>query len=179
MAEKDCRIKSYFIIFQLLRFKCFKLIMNIKSFKPKIEETEDSNLQEAILKFEDLLTQLRKKELETDLVSNINSEIEYLNTISDSAKVFKRQIKKKQIAIIKLVEEQAKLVVKNHYRNLWLATGMAVFGIPLGVVFGLGFGNMAFLGIGLPIGLVIGIAVGTHLDNKAKEEGRQLDFEMD
>jgi len=153
--------------------------MKIKSFKPKIEETNDANLHKATLKFEDLLAQLRKKDLETDLVNNINSEIEYLNTISDSAKVLQRQIKKTQMAIIKLIEKEAKLVVKNFYRNLWLAIGMAVFGIPLGVVFGLGFGNMAFLGIGLPIGLVIGIAVGTHLDNNAKEEGRQLDFEMD
>jgi len=153
--------------------------MDIITFQPKIETKQEDKLYKAFIKFKELLSELRKKELDADLIKSVNREIEYLNTISDSSKVLKNQIKKKQVIIIKMVEKEAKLVVKHHYRNLWLAVGMAVFGIPLGVVFGLGFGNMAFLGIGLPIGLVIGIAVGTHLDQKAKEEGRQLDFEME
>ena len=69
-------------------------------------------------------------------------------------------------------------MTKNHYRNTWLALGMAAFGIPLGVAFGMSLRNLAFLGIGLSIGLAIGIAVGTGMDKKAFEEGRQMDLEI-
>jgi hypothetical protein len=55
-----------------------------------------------------------------------------------------------------------------------MAIGMAVFGIPLGVVFGMSPGNMAFIGIGLPIGL----GVGSEKDKKAFREDRQLDIEI-
>ncbi len=55
---------------------------------------------------------------------------------------------------------------------------MSVFGVPLGVVFGASFGNMGFIGIGLPIGMVIGMALGVSMDKKAFEEGRQLDLEI-
>jgi hypothetical protein len=37
---------------------------------------------------------------------------------------------------------------------------------------------MALLGIGIPIGLAIGIGVGTAMDQKAAQEGRQLDIEI-
>jgi drug/metabolite transporter (DMT)-like permease len=87
-------------------------------------------------------------------------------------------MKKTQTQIIKLIEKKHKLVTKNHYRNTWLAIGMAVFGIPLGVAFGTSLGNMALLGIGLPIGMAIGMGVGTGMDKKALEEGRQLDLEI-
>ena len=85
---------------------------------------------------------------------------------------------KKQTKIIKSLEKEFKIVTKNYYRKVWVALGMAAFGIPLGVVFGAILGNMAFLGIGLPIGMVIGIAVGSGLDKKALDENRQLDVEL-
>ena len=69
-------------------------------------------------------------------------------------------------------------MTKNHYRNTWLALGMAAFGIPLGVAFGTSSGNMGLIGIGLPIGMVIGMAVGSGMDKKAVESGRQLDLEI-
>lgn len=90
----------------------------------------------------------------------------------------RKQIRKTQASILKLIEKELKLVARNHYRNTWLAIGMAAFGIPLGVVFGKSLGNMGLLGIGLPIGMVIGIAVGSVMDKKAFEAGKQLDFEM-
>lgn len=152
--------------------------MKIVSFNPGLEIEKDDKLHKAYSKFDILLSELRKKELDEDLVKSINKEIEFLNSVSDSSKVLKSEIKKKQLKIVKLVEKKAKLVVKNHYRNLWLAIGMSAFGLPLGVTFGMALDNMAFLGIGLPIGMVIGMAVGKNMDNKAKDEGKQLNFEL-
>ena len=77
-----------------------------------------------------------------------------------------------------MIEKELKLVTKNHYRNTWLALGMAAFGIPLGVAFGTSLGNIAFIGIGLPNGLAVGIAVGTGMDKKVFEEGKLMDLEI-
>lgn len=77
-------------------------------------------------------------------------------------------------AMLSHLETRHGLVAPGHYRNRWMALGIAVFGVPLGVVFGLSLDNMAFVGIGLPIGLSIGIAVGTAMDGKVRQEGRQL-----
>ena len=152
--------------------------MKINELNQKPEIDTNIKLKEAYLQFEKLLIEMRKKELPDSLVVTINAAIEELNSISGSGDELRKIVKKKQTRIIELLEKDLKLVPKNHYRNLWLALGMAAFGIPLGVAFGASFGNMAFLGIGLPIGMAIGIAVGTGMDKKAFKEGRQLDLEI-
>ena len=81
--------------------------------------------------------------------------------------------------IIELLEKKHKIVPKKFYLNRWLALGMAVFGVPLGVVMGSSLGNMAFIGTGIPIGMVIGMALGADMDKKALKEGRQMDIEYE
>jgi hypothetical protein len=135
-------------------------------------------LKDMYIQFEKLLIELRKRELPDEFVLSINNDIEDLNSISSSVDELRNMVRKKQSKIIKLLEKELKLVTRNYYRNLWLAIGMAAFGIPIGVAFGASLGNMAFLGIGLPIGLAIGIAVGKGMDKKAFEEGRQIDMEI-
>jgi hypothetical protein len=124
------------------------------------------------------LNELRKRELPVEMVSAINQEVEVINAVSDTGKGFRKMVRDKQSHILKMLEKELKLVPKNYYRNMWLAIGMAVFGLPLGVVFGASLGNMAFIGIGLPIGMVIGMGVGAEMDKKAFREGRQLDIEI-
>lgn len=122
--------------------------------------------------------ELKKKELPIETVTKINDGIDRVNSINESGKELRKQIRSTQSSIIKQLEKKHKIVTKNHYRNTWLAIGMAVFGIPLGAAFGASLGNMAFLGIGLPIGMAIGLAVGAGMDKKAFEEGRQIDLEI-
>ncbi|MFO8022521.1 MAG: hypothetical protein R6U65_08640 [Perlabentimonas sp.] len=152
--------------------------MIIKELTPKPEIDINIKLKEAFSQFEKLLAELRKRDLPDSLVESINQDIEELNSTSVSGDELRKMLKIKQTGIIKLLEKELKLVPKNYYRNLWLAVGIAAFGLPLGVVFGASFGNMAFLGIGLPLGMAIGIGVGTRMDKKALEDGRQLDIEL-
>ena len=135
-------------------------------------------LSEIQNQFERLIEELKGKNLSDSFIHSINSKIDAINSINDSDKILKSQIKKNQAEIIKQLEKENKIVLKNHYRNTWLALGMSVFGIPMGVAFGATLGNMGLVGIGLPIGMAIGIAIGTAKDKKAGEEGRQLDFEI-
>ncbi|WP_185151753.1 hypothetical protein [Chryseobacterium sp. SN22] len=125
-----------------------------------------------------LLDSLGDKKISAETAGIINQEVEAINSTSLKDKSLQNLLKVKQTFILKLLEKNEKLVPKNHYRNLWLAAGMAAFGIPLGVIFGISFGNMGFLGIGLPIGMSIGIAVGASMDKKAQTENRQLDVEI-
>ena len=152
--------------------------MEIKELKQRPSVQKDEKLVNTYAQFNNLLVALRKEKLPNEIVIFINSKIDDINAISNSEKELKKQLRKTQSLIINKVEKELKLVPKKHYRNTWLAVGMAAFGIPLGVAFGATLGNMAFLGIGLPIGMVIGMAVGTNMDKKVFEEGRQLDLEI-
>ncbi|HSN48295.1 MAG TPA: hypothetical protein VLR29_06000 [Flavobacterium sp.] len=152
--------------------------MTINELIQKPENDSNIKLGEAWLQFEKLLIELRKRELPDSLVVSINKDIEELNSTRSSGNELRKIIKDKQTNIIKVLEKDHKLVPQNHYRTIWLALGMAAFGIPLGVAIGTSLGNMAFLGIGMPIGMGIGILVGTGMDKKAFKEGRQLDLEI-
>jgi hypothetical protein len=152
--------------------------MTLKELKNRPELNQNQKLYEAYIQFDKLLKALITKELSNATAEIINDDIDKVNSVQESDKALRKVLKYAQSNIINLIEKQHKLVTKNHYRKTWLALGMAVFGIPLGVAFGVSLGNMALLGIGLPIGMVIGMAVGTAMDKKAFEEGRQIDLEI-
>ena len=125
-----------------------------------------------------LIGELQKKDLPDTIFKRINQDIDALNAMSDADQRLGKEIRRKQAQLIQQLEKDLKIVPKNHYRNTWLAIGMAVFGVPIGVALGMGLGNMAFLGIGVPLGMVVGMAVGAGMDKKALQEGRQLDIEI-
>jgi hypothetical protein len=152
--------------------------MNIIELKDRQNLSDDSKLSRIYIQFGELLNQLRKKNLPPSIIERVNQDIEELNTKSFTANDFRKLIKQKQTKIIKQLEKELKIVPKNYYRNIWLAVGMSVFGLPIGVAFGVSIGNMGLLAIGLPIGMAIGILVGSRMDKKAFEENRQLDIEI-
>ncbi len=126
-----------------------------------------------------LLNVLKKKNLTDRIIGSINRDVDKINSIPYHGKAYRRLINKSISGIVELVATELKLVPVNYYRNYWMSLGLAVFGLPLGIVFGTTFGNMAFIGTGLPLGLVIGMAVGMRMDKKALEEDRQLDINIE
>ena len=153
--------------------------MEIIDIERKANIGDDKKLMTNLSSFEKLIDALKKREMPIEIANSVNEDIEDLNTYSGSNKDFLKRLKKAHGRIIKLVEKELKLVTKNHYRNMWMALGMTVFGIPFGVAFGASLDNMAFIGIGIPIGMAVGIGIGTSMDSKALEEGRQLDLESE
>ncbi len=143
---------------------------------PEIEQNSKFNTAYSLLK--NLLSELRKREIPIEILNSINQEIDKLNGFSGSNKELLKQVRNSQSLILSLVKKELGLVPKGHFQTMWMAMGMATFGIPFGVVFGLTLGNMAFFGIGIPIGMSIGLAIGAGMDKKAQEEGRQLDIEI-
>ena len=139
---------------------------------------EDKKLKAHYDFFEILLNELRTREIPSEIISLINQDIETLNSFSGSNKDLLKLLRKKQTEILQLLGKELKLVRKNHYMTLWMSVGMAAFGLPMGVLFGLSLGNMAFIGVGLPLGIGLGMAYGATLDKKAQENGKQLEVEI-
>ena len=152
--------------------------MGINELRKRKGIGENIQLIDAYIQFEKLLTQLRKRKLPDEVVQAINTNIDLIDPDPGTEEDLRKQLRKTQSDILRLIEKELKLVPKNHYRNVWLALGIAAFGVPLGVVFGASLGNMGYLAIGIPFGLSIGLAIGTGLDKKAADEGRQLDVEI-
>ena len=151
--------------------------MIIEKLEIKNAIDQDKKLAKAVLKMQNLIEALNKKETPEEVASLINKDIRLLNAFSGTDKEVRKLLRKTQSKILKLLEKELKWVPKNHYRNTWLALGMAAFGIPLGAAFSAA-GNSAGIGIGIPIGMVIGMAIGSQMDKKAKKEGKQLDIEF-
>lgn len=141
--------------------------------KLKIRNTidQDKRLTKALLKMQNSIEALNKKETPGEVASVINDDIRVLNAFSGTDKEVRKTIRRTHSKILKLVEKELKWVPKNHYRTIWLAIGLAAFGIPLGAAF-------SNLGLGIPLGIVFGMVVGSQMDKKAKKEGRQLDIEF-
>ncbi len=141
-------------------------------------DDENLKLNEIFSQFRQLLAELENREIPDEIVTSINNDIDEINSITVIGNELQKEIERRLQRIIKLLEKNLKLVPKNYYRNLWMILGIAVFGIPIGVIFGASLDNMAYLAIGLPIGLVIGIGLGAVMDQKALKKGRQLDIEI-
>ncbi len=153
--------------------------MELENLEINHKAGESIKLTEASKTYEKLLEELRSREIPDDIISIANQETEAIINSRSIDTLLAKEIKKATHRLVKLLVKQLKLSPKNYYRNIWLGTGMAGFGIPMGVAFGAAFDNMAFIGIGLPIGLAIGMAIGSGMDKKAKREGRQLDIEYE
>ncbi|PZX59572.1 hypothetical protein LV84_00780 [Algoriphagus ratkowskyi] len=150
--------------------------MPLTPLTPRPSFEENPTLAKAADNLSTLITAIELKKIPRLQEQKINEIVAGVNKFAGPDAELLKQFKSAQAAIIKLLEQELKLVPQNHYQLQWLVLGMAAFGIPIGIAFGLALGNLAFLGIGLPIGMGIGIAVGTAKDKKAKDEGRQLDW---
>ncbi len=151
--------------------------MDIKALNKRSDIAQNKKLHRAFLQFEKLIYELNKKEVPGEIVSTVNTYIDAVNSISNSEKEFRKQLKKSRSGILKLIEKELKLVTKHHYRNMGMAIGLAL-GVAFGSAFGSTTNNMSLIGVGIPIGMAIGIAIGTTMDKKAKENGKQLDLEI-
>ena len=151
--------------------------MMINQLNERPDIVSDNRLHKIYVQLESLLIELNKRELPQEIVITINKEIDAINSITDSNKALRAQIRTRQSKIIRLLEKELKIVPKNYYRGVWLSLGIAI-GLPMGVVLGKAAGNMGYMAIGMLFGMIGGMAYGGNLDKKAFKEGRQLDIEI-
>lgn len=154
-------------------------MQEIKELQKKTEFLLDKKFEKKYSIFSKLISELRKREIPENISLQINQQIESVNSFYGTTKELAKLMKKRQNAILKLLEKELKIFPKNYYRNLWMVLGLSAFGVPLGAAYGTLIGNMGMMGLGMPIGIGIGLAIGVGLDKKAKDSGRQLDVEVD
>ena len=152
--------------------------MTIIELKSRTEIQQNKKLENKYILLNNLILELKSRELGDNTVRFINEEVVLLNAINEPNQLLGKQIKKSQSKILKLLEQDYKLVPKNYYRKKWLAIGMAAFGIPFGAAFGAGLGNMSYIGVGIAVGIALGAGLGTKKDQEAFEKGNQLNFEI-
>jgi len=152
--------------------------MEIQSLRLRSSNIENIKLVKAINRIQRLIVSLNMRGMSSEIIAIVNTDIKRLNAFLDNDRKTTKAINKVYSKVLKLIENELKLVTKNHYRNLWMVLGMC-FGIPFGTIFSTVLNNYGFIGIGLPIGMAVGIAYGTTLDKKAEKDGRQLDVICD
>lgn len=140
-------------------------------------DTSNNKLVKKIDVFENILKELGKIEISPNIVEMINKEIEKVNSFLDSEKAYSKVLVKSQTNILKIVEKELGLFVKNHHQQKLMAVGVAL-GVAFGSILGVSRDNMGLMGIGLPIGLAVGIAIGKKKDDEVFKQGNQLDVEI-
>ncbi|WP_113653011.1 hypothetical protein [Pedobacter namyangjuensis] len=152
--------------------------MVIITLRERPENINNVKLNGLYLQFANLLAELRTKQLNSNLISSINSDVEEINDSLFVGDDLKKLVKQKQTSILKRLEKEFKFTPRNYYRNLWMVLGLSAFGLPIGMIFGFSIGNIGLMGVGLPIGMAVGAVVGTAMDKKALDNGTQLDLEI-
>lgn len=148
--------------------------MEISILNTTVLQQADIRLKKKVDSLQGILKELQERELSKAVIASINTHVDEVNAFNTSDSGLSRFIAKKQTKILNILLKGHKIVPKGYYRNLWMVLGMSAFGIPLGVIFGLSLGNMAFLGIGMPIGMAVGMSMGIAMDQKAFKDNRQL-----
>ena len=151
--------------------------MTLKTLQERPDLNPGKRTQGKFQNFLELLLALGERDLPQAVTEALNLKIDALNQFEGTEKEYRKALVNTEYKILKFLEKEHKIVPKNHYQKTWLALGMAVFGVPIGVAMGTALGNMGFMGVGIGMGLAIGVAVGAGMDKKARDEGRQLDFE--
>lgn len=145
--------------------------------KPERRQTAGRKLTKAYNKLECLLAEIDKKDVPSSFYEEINQKIERLNHFEGEEKWLVKEINSLYSKLLKQLEKRFGIITKNHHQNNWMALGLAVFGLPIGVVISTMTDTPAFMGIGLPIGLSMGMVFGMLKDRKAKMQNKQIDIE--
>jgi hypothetical protein len=124
--------------------------------------------------YNSLINELSERELDQDICDEINAITEDLKQSQLESKKLRKHIRKMIHKILLILQKKLGITPKGHYLALWMGLGLAIFGVPLGVAFGVAMGNMGLLGIGIGAALPIGMAIGAGLDKKAEKEGQTI-----
>ena len=151
--------------------------MEFVELKQKSNIEANRKLKKRYATFKKLLQELKQKEIPDEIIKSINHHIDEVNACTEPNKDLPKQLRKSTIRLLRLIEKELKLVPKNLYRSRWMTIGMSM-GVAIGAAFSVSMDNSGSIAIGIGIGMVIGLAIGARMDKKAKEEGRQLDLEV-
>jgi len=141
--------------------------------KPSFLDQSD-RLLKSFEKTQALIEDLNQRELPLETKEAIQTAIEQVNNAPEKLKDYRKSLRKAYSTIVRRVQKDMGLSTKGYHLALWMSMGMAVFGVPFGIMFGAALDNMGLMSLGIPIGMGIGVAIGASLDEKAAKAGKQL-----
>jgi hypothetical protein len=151
--------------------------MNIRELEEHVGLDQDEKTLKKVAKFGRLLQELKKIEIPSEVISEINFEITKVNAFTGSDKGLHREIEVSQLAILNHLESTLGIVSKHYYQNLWM-----VFGVLFGVIFSAFFDLAGYdetwnsMGFTISMGMLFGMLAGKNRDLQAKKTGQQLSF---
>jgi len=143
--------------------------MKLPHLQPESPNKLKKNEQKAVDHFNKTIDALNDKEVNEKAENYIKERISEINK-----NLTFNTIKKEESKILDYVKKEFGYVAQNHYKALWIALGMSVIGVPLGISIGLALDQLGFMGIGIGLGLAIGVGIGSSKDQEAKKFGKQL-----
>lgn len=146
---------------------------------PRPELGDNRKLHQSYQRFARLIRALQDHNVPPETEERINRTVSDVDSVPSDSRELNRRINRAYRRVTSISEEELKLVAPGHYQVLWMSIGLAAFGIPFGMLFGVLMDNLGLFGIGLPMGLAIGMSVGIGMDKKAAADGRQLDVESE
>lgn len=135
---------------------------------------QNKKLEKSYQKIQALVEELNKIEIPAEISSSINKDISKLDSFKGADNMLTKAINKTYSGILKLVRIELGLVPRHYYQNIWMALGLSVFGVPLGILYSTVTDNPGLFTIGIAMGLPIGLAIGIEKDKKAEKENKQL-----
>lgn len=135
---------------------------------------QDPKLEKCFTKLQELIEVINERGIPVEVELEIDGHLQALDEFDGSAKDWKKKLSASYRKTLHLLEKRLKLVRKNHYRDLWMPLGLAIFGLPIGMGIAIAIGNIGLLGAFMPAGMAVGMALGIGLDRQAEEQGRQL-----
>lgn len=119
-----------------------------------------------------ILSGLKNKDLSTEEVQSIETELDSLDLRAAPAKkkkYFKTALRKFK----KYLKETFTFITKGYYSEMGLALGLN-FGILFGIVVLSSLERSAGIAVGLAVGMAVGVIIGGRLDARAMKEGRVI-----
>ena len=157
--------------------------MNIIELKEREDISGNVKLSRIYIQFQELLKELRKRELSEKVIDFVNQRIEDLNATILTGDDLRKSVKRKQTEIINLLVKELKIVPKHYYRNFWI-----IISGPIGVFFGFPIfhigrdtGGLLVIVMGIAMAILFAFLMGyvfVGLDKKAFKEGRQLEVDL-
>jgi len=146
----------------------------------EISAHEDQKLYGSISTLNILISEIEAKSIPEEVCFKINYQIDKVNfSYRENDGLIKKQLDIAFRKILNILKRDLGIIPENYYRNLWLALGMSVFGLPLGALIATLTSNTSYLVFGMLMGIVIGIAYGSKKDKDALQENKVIILERD
>src|SRR5210317_759765 len=108
--------------------------MKIEGLQRRKGTEKNKKINDAYDKMQLLIEALNKKDIPSEELTTINDHIVSINSFGGTDKELTKELKKTYKIILSFIEENLKLVPKNHFRALWIVYG-SLAGVVLSSIF--------------------------------------------